>query len=97
MPPSRFRRTQRTQNLFKALRRDHAALKPQGPRSADIAKILGSLATVVDSLAPIRNKASLAHANPLLDEPEAAAALNATRTVFHYVQDCVRRSQVLED
>jgi hypothetical protein len=77
--------------LFKVLREKHPALQATGPRAADITRILQAFATTIDALAPIRNKASLAHANDLLEEPEAAAALNALRTVFRYVQDSIRR------
>lgn len=82
-----------TARLFKCLRQEHPAFKPQGPRSDDVTRVLNASATIVDALSPIRNKASLAHSNELLDEPEAAAALNAARTVFHYAQACVRRSK----
>ncbi|WP_367947664.1 abortive infection family protein [Halomonas sp. TA22] len=40
---------------------------------------------------PLRNRASLAHANELLDEPEATVALNAVYTIFRYIQDCIKR------
>lgn len=75
--------------LFKLLRKGHPALRAREPRASDIARVLQSLAAVVDALAPIRNQASLAHPNQLLAEPEAAAALNSIRTVFRYVQDRV--------
>lgn len=79
------------QKLFKLLRGQHPAFQPRGPRADDISRILSSFATAIDSLSPIRNKASLAHPNPLLEEPEAAAALNAARTLFHYIQDSINR------
>ena len=44
-------------------------------------------------MSTIRNRASLAHANQLLDEPEAALVLNAISTLFHYIEDCVARSE----
>ena len=80
-----------TTKLFKLLRKDHPALQPRGPRADDITRVLQSFAAAIDALSPIRNKASLVHPNPLLDEPEAVAALNAARTLFHYIQDSVRR------
>lgn len=49
------------------------------------------MATVLDALSPIRNKATLVHVNPLLDEPEALAVVNAASTVFRYIQDSVQR------
>lgn len=48
--------------------------------------MLGAMATVLDSLNPIRNNASVAHPNEeLLDEPEAHLAINAARTVFAFL------------
>lgn len=77
---------------FKLLRKSHPALAPEGPRAADITKILQSFASAIDAFSTIRNKASLAHANDLLEEPEATAALNSIYTVFRYLQDCIKRS-----
>lgn len=82
-----------TQRLFKALRSEHPAFRPTGPRAQDVARVLQSMASVVDSMSTIRSKASLAHANPLLDEPEAALVLNAISTLFHYIQACVARTE----
>jgi len=82
-----------TTRLFKELRKSHPDFKPQGNRSADITNVLNALASVLDSLSPIRNKASLAHPNELLKEPEAMLALNATRTLFRYIQDCLQRNR----
>jgi hypothetical protein len=49
--------------LFKLLRRGHPALGDMGPRSEDIARILGSMASAIDALQPLRNRASVAHPN----------------------------------
>jgi hypothetical protein len=47
-------------------------------RTASKALMLGAMATVLDSLNPIRNNASVAHPNEeLLDELEAHVAINA--------------------
>ena len=83
--------TAQTGKLFKLLRQSHPALLPSGPRSADIGKVLNAMANVADVLSPIRNKATLAHANQLLDEPEALLAINAVSTVFRYLQDSLGR------
>ncbi|MCH8493677.1 MAG: abortive infection family protein [Idiomarina sp.] len=77
--------------VFKVLRQSHSALTPDGPRASDVTKILQSFAASIDALSTIRNRASLAHANELLDEPEATVALNAVYTIFRYVQDCIKR------
>ena len=81
-----------TTRLFRGLRKGHVAFAPQGNRAADITKVLNALASVLDSLSPIRNRASLVQPNELLEEPEAMVALNATRTLLRYIQDCLQRN-----
>lgn len=76
---------------FKLLRRSHPALTLEGPRATDITKILQSFASAIDAFSTIRNKASLAHANDLLEDPEATAVLNSIYTVFRFLQDCIKR------
>lgn len=72
---------------LKLLRQSHPALAANGPRTEDIKRILGAMATVLDSLNPIRNNASIAHPNDeLLGEPEAHLVINAARTVFAYLE-----------
>lgn len=75
-----------TAQIFKLLRERHPAFQPSGPRHDDVTRILRSFASVVDAMSPIRNKASLAHANPLLEAPEAIVVVNAAYTIFRYVQ-----------
>ena len=71
---------------LKVLRQNHPALQATGPRAADITRVLNSLASVLDTLNPIRNNASVAHPNiELLDDPEALLAINAGRTIFAYL------------
>lgn len=77
--------------IFKLLREHHPAFQPAGPRSDDIARILRSFASVVDAMSPIRNKASMAHANPLLEGPEAIVVVNAAYTILRYAQDRLGR------
>jgi hypothetical protein len=77
---------------LKLLRQNHAGLAASGPRAEDITRVLGAMATVLDSLNPLRNNASVAHPNEeLLDEPEAHLAINAARTVFAYLDAKVGR------
>jgi hypothetical protein len=77
---------------LKLLRQSHPALAASGPRADDITRVLGAIATVLDSLNPLRNNASVAHPNEeLLDEPEAHLAINAARTVFAF-RDATRSS-----
>lgn len=80
-----------TSKAFKSLRKSHPALTPDGPCSAEVTRVLQAFATSIDAFSIIRNKASLAHANELLDEPEATAVINAIYTIFRYIQDCLQR------
>lgn len=80
-----------TAKAFKLLRQRHPALKPEGPRATDVTRVLQAFSTSIDAFSTIRNKASLAHANELLDEPEATAVVNAIYTIFRYIQDCIQR------
>lgn len=79
-------------DLFKQVREGHPAFLDMGPRSEDILRVLRALATILDSLNPLRNKASVAHPNPaLLPEPEAMLVINAARSILHYVDEKVHR------
>jgi len=80
-----------TPKAFKMLREQHPAFSGSGPRSAEVNRVLLAFATAIDAFSTIRNKASLAHANELLDEPEAMAMVNGMFTIFRYVQDSLRR------
>lgn len=71
--------------LFTVLRTEHPALQDSGLRRQDVTTVLRSTAAILDSFQPIRNQASLAHPNPVLDEPEAFLMINAARTLFHYL------------
>jgi hypothetical protein len=76
--------------VFKLLRNSHVALKAGGHRSQDIDKILNALNSILDAMNPIRNRASVAHPNPvLLDETDARLVMNASSTVFHYLESKV--------
>lgn len=72
--------------LFRALRDSHPSLQADGPRSEDITRMLRALSTVIDTLNPLRNRASLAHPNEqLLDKPEADLILDSIHTLLHYI------------
>lgn len=72
--------------LMKQLRDQHPALSNLGPREQDIAQVLRALSSIMDSLNPIRNNASVAHPNDqLLDHNEAMLVINVTRSVLHYL------------
>jgi hypothetical protein len=77
-------------HILKALRKGHPALEADGPRASDIDSILKGMSSIIDKLQPVRNRASLAHPNPILPEPEANLVINAVRTVFHYLDQKLR-------
>ncbi len=71
--------------VFKALRTSHPGFQYMGSREEDITKVIRALATIIDTLNPIRNRASVAHPNEeILDEPEAILIINAIRTLISY-------------
>jgi hypothetical protein len=73
-------------NLFKLLRDKHPALVFREPRAKDIDRVLHSMASIIDSLNPVRNRASVAHPNKLvLEEPEAMLIINSVNTLLHYL------------
>jgi hypothetical protein len=75
------------------LRMHHPAFTADGPRAGDIDKVQKALGAVVDALMPLRNQASLAHANDdLLAQPEAMLAINAAHTVLNYIDSRVREA-----
>lgn len=76
---------------FKLLREFHPSLQASGHRADDVTRVLNSFAASIDAFSTLRNKASLAHVNELLDAPEATAIVNAMYTIFRYIQDCMRR------
>lgn len=78
-------------SLFKQLRAEHPRLCDLGSQAETMGRILSSLSNVIDCLNPVRNNASLAHANEeLLSKDEAMLAINAARTVFQYLDSKFR-------
>lgn len=74
--------------LFKTLRETHPALIDLGLRAAETKRILMALLTVLDSMGTLRNQASGAHPNPaVLEAPEAMLAINAARSLLHYLDE----------
>lgn len=73
-------------DLFGVLRRTHPKLQDLGPHQEQTAKVLRSLAAVMDALGTGRNRGSMAHANEeLLDRPEAWLFIDATRSILRYL------------
>jgi hypothetical protein len=72
--------------LLKKLRQQHPRLQNLGSREQDITKILNAFGSVLDSLNPVRNNASIAHPNKeLLGPGEAQLVVNAGRTLLTYL------------
>lgn len=77
--------------LLGQIRQAHPKLQNVDPLVEQMTvQILRGMAQVVDALNTARNKKTLAHPNPLLDEPEAMLAINAIRTVLHYFDKRLR-------
>jgi hypothetical protein len=77
--------------LFKTIRDQHPGFQRMGPRQMDITRLTRALATIVDTLNPVRNQASVAHPNEvLLEEPEAMLVINCVRSMLHYLDARVR-------
>lgn len=78
-------------DLFKLLRTNHPALLLREPRATDIDRVLKSMASIIDSLNPLRNRASGAHPNEqVLEEPEAMLIINSVKTLLHYLDSRFR-------
>lgn len=72
--------------IMKALKASHPAFKDMGPRTDDMLQVLRSFGSIIDTLNPIRNMASVAHPNAtLLPAPEAMLVINSVRTILHYL------------
>lgn len=72
--------------LLKILRQNHPALHATNSGNQDVERILNSFGSILDTLNTLRNQASLAHPNSmLLKEEEAMLAINASRTILHYL------------
>lgn len=72
--------------LFKLLTENHPSFGDNSPRNSDITRIVRSMASIVDALNPLRNRASLAHPNDeVLKEAEAMLVVNTVRTLLQYL------------
>jgi hypothetical protein len=72
--------------LFKKLRDEHPGLQVDHTRKEDIGRVLSSLGNIVNTLNPLRNKASVAHPNEeLLGEDEAMLVVNAVQILLYYL------------
>lgn len=77
--------------LFKLMREQHPALTSLGYGTKDTLRVATSMATMIDSLNTLRNRASGAHPNErVLAEPEAMLAINAARSLLHYLDEKIQ-------
>jgi hypothetical protein len=78
--------------LFKAMRT--TMIFTRSTHSQRTEKIAQGLANCIDALNPLRNQGSMAHPNAtLLTEAEAMLAINAARTILHFVDASVAQSK----
>jgi len=72
--------------LFRIIRKNHPAFNRSVSKDDEVNRIVQAIATILDALNPIRNRASIAHPNEnLIEEPEAMLVINAVRTLLHYL------------
>jgi len=72
--------------IWKQLRTKHPAFAGETARTNHVSRIVAGVATILDALNPVRNSASVAHPNnELLSESEAMLAVNAARTILHFL------------
>lgn len=73
-------------DLFRLLRKGHPALQATAPQQSDHRQDPQGAGQRVDALNPLRNHASVAHANSaLLPEAEAMLVINSVRTLLRYL------------
>jgi hypothetical protein len=72
--------------LFGLIRDNHPKLASARSGDTDSLRILRSFAGILEATNNLRNQRTLAHPNhALLEEPEAILAINAVRTILHYL------------
>jgi len=75
-----------TSQILKLLRTAHPAFAEHAAHHESVSRILQAMSTIVDALAPLRNRGSLAHANEaLLSREDAVLSINATHTLIQYL------------
>jgi Abortive infection C-terminus len=72
--------------LFAYLKQHHPALAiTESQDKAKLETIFRNLSKIIDTLDHFRDKKSLAHPNPLLEDPEAMLVINVVRTMLRYL------------
>ncbi|PLX25737.1 hypothetical protein C0580_01510 [Candidatus Parcubacteria bacterium] len=76
--------------LVKKIFSEHTKLKI-AVKSTEVQNIVRNLASISDSLNPVRNQGSRAHPNEhVLEEPEAVLIINTVRTLLSYIESKIR-------
>ena len=77
--------------IFKIIRENFVEFSTVIPYDNEAKRVFGSMASALDSLNTIRNRATLAHPNELLlDAPEAMLYINLSRAVLAYIESKTR-------
>jgi hypothetical protein len=72
--------------LFSTLRNGHPALAIQNPEHREkMNQIFRGVSKIIEALDSLRDRASLAHPNELLDNDEAMLAINVVRSMLRYL------------
>ncbi|MGH9731804.1 MAG: abortive infection family protein [Candidatus Acidiferrales bacterium] len=78
--------------IFKIIREQFPEFATVIIHDAEAKRMLGSVASALDTLNTIRNRATLAHPNELLlDAPEAMLYINLSRAVLAYIETKTRK------
>jgi hypothetical protein len=78
--------------IFKILREKFPEFATNIPHDSEAKKVFGSMASALDSLNTIRNRATLAHPNELLlDAPEAMLYINLSLAVLVYIESKINK------
>ncbi len=78
--------------IFKVVRERFSEFATVIPHDAEAKRVFQSIASALDSLNTIRNRATLAHPNDLLlDGPEAMLYINLSRAVLAYLESKLKR------
>jgi len=79
--------------IFKILRENFVEFSAVIAYDNEAKRVFGSMASALDSLNTIRNRATLAHPNELLlDAPEAMLYINLSRAILAYIESKMRKS-----
>lgn len=76
---------------FNVLKKEHPALQVNSTHGERVKKFLRKASGILEVLNELRNEASLAHPNTLLDDAEAKLVINTTVAIYYYLESCIQR------